>query len=238
MFAKWYDTPLGQRIYAAQSRWLQTVLPQTFGYYLLQIGSTSQCAWLQPSPIQCRIGLETDATSFTANHHIARVAASYHALPFAADSIDAVVMANVLACCEHPKALLADVYRCLMPEGKLFILGFNQPSLFKHDKNHTLFSKSGYLKPSQLREQLVDLSYAVDPTHSLIQHPLMRASCLSNKLSRLGKRLWPDRAGCYAMVATKVVEILTPIRPGRQRNKKVRLKTWAGTQASVSNHKK
>ena len=237
MLERWQDTPLGQRVYKAQFQWLQTVLPKTFGYYILQMGNTRLCTWLQSSPIQCHIGVETDRTLFVARSNIAKVVSCYDALPFAADSIDAVVIAHALAFCDDAKALLADVYRCLMPEGKVFILGLNRSALLKCGENTKILTKARYLKPSYLREQLTDLNYVVSPTYSLIQRPLMRASLLSGRLTDLEKRFWPDRAGCYAMVATKVVETLTPIRPRCGRNKKLRLKTWAGTQASVSTEK-
>ncbi len=54
----------------------------------------------------------------------------YEELPFAAQSIDLIVMPHVLEFAEEPHQVLREVDRVLVPEGQVIITGFNPASLW------------------------------------------------------------------------------------------------------------
>ena len=198
MSAQGETLSVNQRIVAAHDHWLRSMLPGTFGYYLLQLGGWGQSAWLKASPIKFQIGLAPQIALLPPSP-MCRVIATYETLPFGEESLDAVVVAeDALTTCQSPKRLFAEIYACLMSGGKVFILGLN---------------RSSCIKPTKLQRELIDLGYAVSPIYSLIQRPWMKSGYWSDKLNHLEARLWPSRAGCYAMFATKVVERVIPIQP-------------------------
>ena len=55
--------------------------------------------------------------------------AKCHELPIATQSIDLVLLPHVLEFAEEPHAVLREVDRVMMPEGRLVIVGFNPWSL-------------------------------------------------------------------------------------------------------------
>ena len=56
--------------------------------------------------------------------------AKCHELPIATQSIDLVLLPHVLEFAEEPHAVLREVDRVMMPEGRLVIVGFNPWSLW------------------------------------------------------------------------------------------------------------
>ena len=54
----------------------------------------------------------------------------FEAMPFESESIDLVVMPHALEVSEDPHALLREVYRILIPGGRVILTGFNLMSLW------------------------------------------------------------------------------------------------------------
>jgi len=67
---------------------------------------------------------------FTAGSGRVQVETDYTALPFAAASIDLVLLPHVLEFASNPHQVLREVERVLVPEGQVVIAGFNPISLF------------------------------------------------------------------------------------------------------------
>ncbi len=122
--AEWYQTPLGQFLFDELREKLESTLTTTFGYYALQIGCVSESQQLLEG---CRV-----------KHHFnldrAGQAADLHArsalLPVANDSVDLVVVMHHLSESQAPHALLREISRILIPEGRLIIIDFNPLSLW------------------------------------------------------------------------------------------------------------
>src|SRR5688572_19732578 len=116
----WFTTPLGQYLLEKERAYLDEVTPDIFGFHALQLGMP-----------------EVDLLRATRITHKLRVAslgadvlAKCHELPFATQSIDLVVLPHVLEFAEEPHAILREVDRVMMPEGRLVIVGFNPWSLW------------------------------------------------------------------------------------------------------------
>lgn len=120
----WYQTPLGQFLLDELREKLEPVLTTSFGYYSLQIGCTAEAqALLQACRVKHHFNLDK---SFD---HIDVCAQSF-ALPIASDSVDLVVLMHHLSQTEEPHALLREVSRILIPQGKLIVIDFNPLSLW------------------------------------------------------------------------------------------------------------
>ncbi len=215
---QWYQQPIGQRVCQAEQQWLQTVLSRTFGYYIVQLGNAQQ-QWLTASPISHRVYLEPQLSLIGLTQHTT-LTGNYEQLPFAAASIDAMVISHVLEFCHDPLQVLAEVYRCLLPEGKVMILCFNSVSLWGLVKLSRIRHKAApwngcFIRPATLRSWLAALDYVVDDVVSLVQRPPIKHTATFDKciyLESLGKRFWPEKAGCYGLIASKRVAGLTPRR--------------------------
>ena len=120
----WYQTPLGQSLLEQVKIKLEPLLSTSFGYYAVHLGcveSTSFIKQLCPvkhvfkmGPLQGRDDAIIDRGS----------------LPVAADSVDMVILMHSLSSSRHPHAILREVNRVLIPDGKLIIIDFNPVSLW------------------------------------------------------------------------------------------------------------
>jgi SAM-dependent methyltransferase len=98
----------------------RAALEDVFGFDLLQIGHWGSERFLLSSA-------RTQHVSVVAEHAEAGVSlnARLEALPFAADSVDAVLLPHTLELVDDPYAVLREAERVLRPEGSLLICGFN-----------------------------------------------------------------------------------------------------------------
>lgn len=117
----WFETPLGQYLLDKERAYLDDVTPDVFGFHALQLG-LPRFDLLRENRIAHRLRVACS------DHPDVR--AKCHELPFATQSIDLVLLPHALEFAEHPHAILREVDRVMMPEGRLVILGFNPWSLW------------------------------------------------------------------------------------------------------------
>lgn len=122
--SQWYKSPLGSYLVEQIKFQLDSVLATSFGYYALQLGCENLSSKLMES---CRI------------NHIYRlgrgqdgqdVLTHRSSLPVASDSTDLVILMHALSQSKDPHAILREVNRVLIPDGKLIIIDFNPVSLW------------------------------------------------------------------------------------------------------------
>ncbi len=120
----WYLSPLGQYLLEQIKSCLDEVLSTSFGYYALALGCESLGDQILHN---CRVkhvyklGQDTDFQDVQINAT---------ALPIANDSTDLVVLIHALSQSSDPHAILREVNRILIPDGKLIIIDFNPVSLW------------------------------------------------------------------------------------------------------------
>ena len=117
----WFQTPLGQYLLEKERSYLDDVTPDIFGFHALQLG-LPQVDLLRASRIVHRMRI--------ASFDHPDLFAKSDELPIATQSIDLVLMPHVLEFADEPHAVLREVDRVMMPEGRLIILGFNPWSLW------------------------------------------------------------------------------------------------------------
>ena len=117
----WFQTPLGQYLLEKERAYLDEVTPDIFGFHALQIGM-AEVDFLRENRISHKLRVAQSGT--------ADLLAKCHELPIATHSVDLVLLPHVLEFDEEPHAILREVDRVLMPEGRLVIVGFNPWSLW------------------------------------------------------------------------------------------------------------
>jgi len=118
---QWFSTPLGQYLLEKERAYLDEVTPDIFGFHAIQLGMP-EVDLLRENRITHKLRVGRDDSP--------DLVAQCHELPIATHSIDLVVLPHVLEFAAEPHAILREVDRVMMPEGRLVIVGFNPWSLW------------------------------------------------------------------------------------------------------------
>ena len=118
--ASWFEGPLGARVLREEAALARLALDDVFGFELLQVGAWGPARHLLD-------GARTQHTSCSppTAAPASRSARHLTSLPFASDSIDAILLPHTLELVEDPYAVLREAERVLCAEGCLMICGFN-----------------------------------------------------------------------------------------------------------------
>jgi len=212
--AEWYASPVGQLIAEDIRTEYRRQVEDAFGYHAVILGSAGQSLQLTS---QARIGHHVVADE----HEGGALRLRPSALPFGAESLDLVTLAHVLDVDEAPVAVLREVDRCLRPEGKLVIIGFNPISLFSLARlfprhcNRAL--RAGHRNlPWRIVEWLQVLGYEVDEVSRLAGSPAVCHAGTWKRMSGLRHfvgRFMPFLCGVYLIRATRRVSHAQIVRP-------------------------
>jgi SAM-dependent methyltransferase len=220
---RWYRSPLGQRLQQTEQAMLEQVLPNLFGFHLLQVGRPMEADLLDASrivhrmvmdelPLPSRTGSRKGEEGFLGQAHL---------LPIASDTIDVLLLPHALEYVNQPHEVLREVERVLIPEGHLVILGFNPWGLFGFRR---LFSGwrdqspwcGHFYSTLRLKDWLALLGFETVLVRHYFFRPPMQNNGIMRRLAALeqiGSRFWPLLGGGYLLVAKKRVATLTPIKP-------------------------
>jgi SAM-dependent methyltransferase len=232
----WLKTPPGQYLLAWEQERIDTAVFDIFGYHALQMGlpaldglraNRMPHRWLasdslvhperpliapprdleiSTQPLNVPVGLHCDA----------------EALPFASNSLDLIVMPHTLEMAADPHLALAEATRCLVPEGRLVIVGFNPMSLWAlrqrlgrtgHslkmvDESLFLPSAGEFIGYWRLRDWLRLLSFEIEVgKFGCYRPPWSSEKWLSRSawMEKTGERWWPVLGAVYFLVAVRRV---------------------------------
>ncbi len=125
---RWYrDKTLGQRLTGQLTQALDEALEQVFGYHMLVTGADIGLEFSRIGKTQRLFRLITRASAEQACQPVLGVS---NELPFASDSLDALVLCHTLNASPIPHQVLRECQRVLVPNGHLFIISFNPFSLW------------------------------------------------------------------------------------------------------------
>ena len=213
--ADWFSSPQGAYVLEWERNCMDQIVADLFGYFAIQAG-LPDIDFLQANRIPWRTSLSTEGR--------AGVVADPHELPFAAESLDLVVLPHLLECASEPHQILREVERVLRPEGELIISGFNPVSLWGVRK---LFGPSAappwnaeFVSVLRMKDWLKLLNFEIrGGRFGCYRPPFESAKWLSRfaVLENLGSRWWPVAGGVYIMQAKKRVAGMRVIRPARRR---------------------
>ena len=218
------------------------ILPDLFGYHLVQVGELTVADLTQSSRIAHRVTLRV-----TTSEHEEGLAESgctaitnTASLPLATASVDVVLLPHVLEYAESPHAVLREVERILIGDGHLVIISFNPISLFGLWRVLLGWRRRApwvghYFSGGRIKDWLTLLGFEIVSRRRSYFRPPCRGSELNDRLSfldYLGARLWPYFGAINIIVARKCVIPLTAARA--QRRGRVRLVTAGLAEPSSS----
>lgn len=209
----WLQTPQGRYVTDWEQEKLDAAVADIFGFNALQLG-LPQCDFLRANriPLRCRAG---DADAWV------DVRCELTAMPFAAQSIDLVVLPHVLEFHADPHQILREIERIMIPEGRLLIVGFNPLSLWgvrrRLGKGRDSFPWNGsYLSVLRLKDWLRLLGFEVDRGAFGCYAPPCRQEKWLRRwrfMELAGDRWWGFSGGVYLLRAVKRVHGMRLIGP-------------------------
>lgn len=213
---QWYKQPLGQRLLESEQALLDRVLPDLFGYHLIQLGSHTDSDLLRNSKIHHRSIVGECCASPQLS-----CCASPDALPIDSDSVDVVVMPHILEYAADPHQVLREVDRVLIPEGHAVIMGFNPWSLWGcwrlAAKFRGAFPWNGQFRSTaRIKDWCQLLGFDILACHHYFYRPPFQRSAVMDRLQfmeRIGNRWQPPFAAGYLLLTKKRKSMLTPVRP-------------------------
>lgn len=221
---EWLATPLGRALAAQEAVVVRRLLGQCFGYHLVQLGGPCDGSMMEGSPVRHRIVLRADPPE-TPVQGVECVLGTPQALPFAASSVDVLLLVHVLEYSPDPHQLLREVDRVLIPEGHALVVGFNPWSLWGLWRLLLGWREEPpwcgrFIGARRLGDWLRVLGFAVDrPAYTMFRPPLPRVARwpVHGRLERMGAYFTPWLGGVYVLRACKRVEGLTPLELHWQR---------------------
>ena len=208
----WLNTPQGRYVMAWEQDKIDALVADLFGFNALQLG-LPQLDLLAHNRIPLR---QTVSESGNAN-----VQCDFHELPFAANSVDLIVMPHVLEFHDDPHQILREVERVLIPDGQLVITGFNPISLWglrqRLSRRRGEFPTDGhYLSVLRLKDWLQLLSFEVERgSFGCYVPPCQTRRWLRrwHFMEAAGDRWWSFAGGVYLLRAVKRVRGMRLIMP-------------------------
>ncbi|WAJ70945.1 class I SAM-dependent methyltransferase [Catenovulum adriaticum] len=210
----WQDMPQGNFVQKQIERHLNPWWPQVFGYHLLKIGHLSSEIDTAYCPIKHQINLATSGAK-------QGVIADVHYLPFSEHSVDAALLAHTLEFTHDPHQVLREAYRALIPNGYIFITGFNPLSLtgvtrFLPKLRQSSLSQARFFNPNRIKDWLHLLGCEVVSDRRFVY-----GSLSSSRHGHYTKRWIPaithqylsHFGAVYLIVARKRELPLTPSKP-------------------------
>lgn len=212
---EWFAGALGTYLLALERVHMARVLPDLFGYHLVQIDIAGMMDLGASSRIHHRVRLGVDARIRGAADG---VVGEPERLPLAADSVDVLILPHVLEFTDNPHRVLREAERALIGEGHLVVLAFNPWSLW--GLWHRLLAWRGrppwcgrFYTAARIRDWLSLLDFDVLTVDRFAYcPPSRRVAGRLEWLEHLGAALWPGLGATALVLARKRVLPLTPVR--------------------------
>ncbi len=244
----WFQTPPGRYLLAWEQARFDLAVADIFGYNALQLGlpelSTLQAnrmphRWLS-LPEELSGALEIPTAPFAGDAMAPQgppprmaLVTNAAALPFAAASLDLLVLPHTLEFSADPHHVLREVERVLVPEGRVVISGFNPHSLWGlRQARARLAVRVGlgewgiarrylpdvgdFIAPRRLRDWLRLLSFEVESEQFGCYRPAVKTEKWLQRLAwvdDVGERWWPIVGSVYFVVAVKRVRGMRLLGP-------------------------
>lgn len=155
-------------------------------------------------------------------------------LPIETASVDCVVVLHLIENVSEPSRVLDEIWRILVPEGKLVLIAANRRGLWTRFE-HTPFGNGRPFSKGQLATLLRKAKLTPSTWGHCLNFPPARYNRLIpfyRLMDRIGHRLWPVFCGAYVVTATK--RLYQGIPDGKRARKAVRVPVLAPQNARVT----
>jgi SAM-dependent methyltransferase len=234
---QWFATPLGTYLLEKERAYLDDVTPDIFGFHALQLG-LPQVDLLRASRIAHRMRI--------ASFDHPDLFAKSHELPIATQSIDMVLLPHVLEFASEPHAVLREVDRVMMPEGRLVIMGFNPWSLWglrsSLGPSRQDYPWNGhFMSLLRVKDWLALLGFEVSAGRLVAYAPPIESPRVLRRFGFMepaGDRWWAVGGAVYMLQAIKRVRGMRLLTPAWQEQKDAREKALAAAKRHSVSHLK
>ena len=236
-FHDWLTRRPGSLILEAERSRLDRVLPDCFGYHMVQVGRLADCNLLSKSRIPDRVVIEVDGDPSPGRYAVVQARPS--ALPIESDKVDVVLVPHVLEFESEPHQAVREAFRILVPEGLLIVTGFNPWSLlglwrFVAHSRATAPWSGRFVSPGRLKDWLSGLGFDLLEFDTHFRRPPFDRQNLLNRFAFLERRVVPPSfpvGAAYVALARKRVTTLTRLSPRWTTRRRVATVGLAGPSA-------
>jgi SAM-dependent methyltransferase len=234
---EWFESPLGHYLLEKEQAYLDDVTPDIFGFHALQLG-LPKVDLLRASRIAHRMRI--------ASFDHPDLFAKCHELPIATQSVDLVVLPHVLEFAAEPHAILREVDRVMMPEGRLVLLGFNPWSLWGLRSSlgpgrANIPWNGHFVSLLRVKDWLALLGFDVSAGRLVAYAPPIDSPGVLRRFGFMepaGDRWWAVGGAVYMLQAIKRVRGMRLLTPAWQEQKDAREKALAAAKRQSVSHLK
>lgn len=155
-------------------------------------------------------------------------------LPIETASVQCVVILHLIENVADPAQILNEIWRILVPEGKLVLVAANRRGLWTRFE-HTPFGNGRSFSRGQLSILLRKAKLTPSSWHHSLNFPPIRFKNMMRfypLLDKVGARLWPLFCGAYMVTATKRLYQGVPVQAERTGKVKVPVAVAQGARLS------
>ncbi|SDS06748.1 Methyltransferase domain-containing protein [Halopseudomonas sabulinigri] len=197
----WLDSAAGQMLLDAERNAQRLALPQCFGQHLVQYGLAPEM--LDPDEKVMRHHWHLDMEC-----RAGALAVEEARWPFAAQSLDAVVLHHGLDFSLSPQTLLREASQAVRAGGHLLIFGFNPLSAWgmPHYFGQSWLGQAGFVRPGRLIDWLELLGFAVEKRLDGCYRPPLNSPAWLQRLTfieSLGQQRLLPGGGFYCLLARR-----------------------------------
>jgi SAM-dependent methyltransferase len=210
----WWGTKTGAYLLEQERAALAEALSTLFGYYLVQSG-----CWGEPGTLLESSTIRAKFILGGATQTGCSVAGDPSYLPFAADSVDLVLLPHTLERADEPEKVLREAERVLRGEGHAVVLGFHPFGpwgLHRYIGARPAWT-GRFLSLWRLKIWLRVLGFEVTDVRQLLFRPPLASPAMLHRSAFLDRLGWRASAGIYMVVARKRVFGMTPLLMKRSR---------------------
>lgn len=210
----WFQTELGRAVLTAEQQLIDRCLSDCFGYHLLQLSVDNDLTFYRDCRVQ-RCFKAGSVPPVTPAERGLFVQCDVQELPFESDSLDAVIVHHAMEFAANPHAVLRELYRVIVPEGRIVLVGFNPWSLLGarmamgRYRSGSIW-RNHFLSVSRLHDWLQLLGFTMQRTDYGFHRPPLHRS--GGVREHAWARHWPG-GGVYAITAVKEVSRFIPMKP-------------------------
>jgi SAM-dependent methyltransferase len=204
-FESWLETPAGQYVLNWEQQKHDLLVADIFGFNAVQLSLPTH-DFLRSNRMPLRFRCDDGRYD-----GYSEVRSDLHYLPFAANSIDLVVMPHTLEFDANPHQVLREVERILVPEGQVIVTGFNPFSLWgarrKLSRRQALPPWRGaYLSVPRLKDWFSLLGFEMQAGAFGCYAPAVTQEKWLRRfqfMDAAGDRWWPIAGAVYIVQAIK-----------------------------------
>lgn len=216
MLETWFASEWGKGVLASQRELIDEALNRCFGYHLLQLSVDSGLELYQDCRVQRKYRCHPVGDAVNA-------LSSYEQLPFANETLDAVILHHVHEFVDNPHDVLREMQRVVVPHGHLIIIGFNpwSPlgiySRISHWMPNSMW-QNNLIHCHRMKDWLGLLGFDINHVHYGYHSPgFLRRS--EKPLTKHLLKVLPF-GSFYLISAVKHVATMTPVKPSWKTNRK------------------